>query len=79
MGARGAIAFDGARKLEIPSHAERVVDATGAGDAFTAGVLSLLVRGGSFDEALQLGAELAGRAVTEVGATTALLRLEPRS
>ncbi|MGZ3418585.1 MAG: carbohydrate kinase family protein [Polyangiales bacterium] len=70
QGPAGAIAFEGKNKLEIPARATTIVDATGAGDAFVAGVLSVLHERDDLRGALERGADLAARAVAEVGATT---------
>jgi sugar/nucleoside kinase (ribokinase family) len=69
-GPRGAIAFAGEDRLEIGSRARKVVDPTGGGDAFMAGLLSVLFFGGDLRRALDRGAELAARAVAKVGATS---------
>jgi len=59
LGADGAIAaINGAQLIQRP-HPVVAVDTVGAGDAFAAGYLSELVRGGSAADALQLAA-LAG-------------------
>jgi 2-dehydro-3-deoxygluconokinase len=70
QGPEGAIAFEGRKRLEIPARATTVVDPTGAGDAFVAGVLSVLLERDDLSGALERGAELAARAVAEVGATS---------
>jgi fructokinase len=72
FGGEGALAFSGDTAVEHAANHEPVVDASGAGDAFTAGVLAALGRGRPLDEALQLGARLGARAVTAIGSTTAL-------
>jgi 2-dehydro-3-deoxygluconokinase len=44
LGAQGAVAFTKEARIEAPPYAvERVLDSVGAGDAFTAGVLSILL------------------------------------
>ena len=46
----------------------RVVDTTGAGDAYAAGILYVLAKGGNLAEAGELASKLAGRAVAHWGA-----------
>ena len=73
---RGAIARIGDRRIEHRPRPVRVVDPIGAGDAFMAGVLAVIARHG-WDEAraLVFGARLGARAVSALGATTALVDL----
>ena len=72
FGDSGAVAFTGDTMVEHLGVREPLVDASGAGDAFMAGVLAALIRGRSLADALALGTRLGARAVTAVGATTAL-------
>lgn len=72
FGAAGAIGLVGDEVVECALPSTPAVDVAGAGDAFTAGVLATLVRGGTLEAALSLGARLGARAVTAIGATTAL-------
>lgn len=76
-GADGLIALDGAREIVLRGRRRRVVDPTGAGDAFTAGVLASLVHGATLDRALRVGAELGARVVGRLGATAGLGDLRP--
>lgn len=68
-GGRGGVACDlrAQRVLEWPGQAVRVVDPTGAGDAFAAGVLAGLMRGDPLPRALGRGAVAASFAVEEWG------------
>jgi ribokinase len=67
LGAEGALWAAGGELLHAPAHPAAVVDTTGAGDAFTAGVLSEWVAAaGRPDPASALAAGLA-RAATVVG------------
>lgn len=68
LGAQGACWSDGARWLTVPARPARVVDATGAGDAFAAGFLHARLGGAEPAAALSAGAALAARAVGRVGA-----------
>lgn len=79
LGASGALACFGDHVSEAPARRVKVVDETGAGDAFVAGALSTLVRAGLDGDrvrtsaaALRLGNELGARAVRRIGSTTAL-------
>jgi 2-dehydro-3-deoxygluconokinase len=54
-----------------------VVDPVGAGDAFNAGFLSCVLRGGSVAEALRAGNELGAAAVTAPGDVTSRLPAPP--
>jgi ribokinase len=68
LGEDGALWTDGSEVLQVSSQAADVVDTTGAGDAFAAGLLAARVRGASPQEALEAGCALAGRAVAVSGA-----------
>ncbi|GGN03039.1 fructokinase [Thermus composti] len=46
LGAEGAVAFLGEEAVRLPGERVKVVDTVGAGDAFTAGLLALLLQGG---------------------------------
>lgn len=55
-GPRGAYATDGEDGVYVPGFkVERVVDTVGAGDGFAAGILSVLLEGGTMSEALERG------------------------
>ncbi len=62
LGARGSYAC-GPEGQELRSQATpvRVVDSTGAGDAFNAGLIAALAEGSGWPEALRAGSDLAGR------------------
>ena len=86
LGAEGALWSDGERVLRCPAGSADVVDTTGAGDAFTAGLLATLAprfaqgaRPADLDEdelrhACARGNALGARAVTQMGATAGLPR-----
>ena len=68
LGADGALWTDGRESVHraaVP--VDSVVDSTGAGDAFAAGLLAARMSGAGPDEAMAAGARLAARAVTQPG------------
>jgi ribokinase len=67
LGERGALWTDGAEVLTVAASEADVVDTTGAGDAFAAGLLAARVRGAGPKEALEAGCALAARAVAVTG------------
>lgn len=60
LGARGAVGWDGQTRVEQPAFAVPVVDTTGAGDAFHAGVCHGLLAGLDFAATLRFACALAG-------------------
>jgi fructokinase len=81
MGERGAVALRGERWFRVAAPRVEVVDTTGAGDGFVAGVLSRLARDPQpADDALQLALELGcavGSSVcTKFGAVAGLPRAD---
>jgi sugar/nucleoside kinase (ribokinase family) len=77
LGAKGAyVSGNGeSRYLQAP-RVRRVVDATGAGDAFVAGLLAAIIRGYGVSEATSLANAVAASCVTAVGASTAIRSFE---
>jgi sugar/nucleoside kinase (ribokinase family) len=65
-GSRGAIAYGDAVPLSVPAQAAQQVDATGAGDAFAAGLLHCLLEGWKLPAAMELGTAWAAAAVEEL-------------
>jgi sugar/nucleoside kinase (ribokinase family) len=68
LGAGGALWTDGRELVRVPSERARVLDSTGAGDAFAAGLLAARAEGASPEEALAAGCRLAASAVATFGA-----------
>jgi ribokinase len=68
LGEVGALWTDGSELVRVAAPAVDVVDTTGAGDAFAAGLLAARLRGAGPEEALEAGCALAARAVTVPGA-----------
>jgi fructokinase len=87
LGPRGAVGFWGERVFAVQAARVRVVDVSGAGDAFVAGALAVLCRHPlhRLDDAardvvliraLRVGCALGTRTVTRLGATAALASLD---
>jgi ribokinase len=68
LGEQGALWTDGRELVRVDAEAAEVVDTTGAGDAFAAGLLAARLRGAAPAEALRAGCSLAARAVATPGA-----------
>lgn len=77
MGPRGSLISERTprgkfRKFTQPPYAVEVVDSTGAGDGYDAGLIVGLVQGFSLEEAVQQGTAVASLVITKMGAMTAL-------
>jgi ribokinase len=72
LGKRGCLISDGGILREVPSFTVRVVDSTGAGDAFTAAFLQARMRGWSPREAALVANAAGAAAASRVGAGTML-------
>lgn len=72
MGARGCFATNGRESVRLPSLATKVVDTTGAGDAFDAGFLFGRLGGFPLKECALLGSVAAASCVAEPGAWAGL-------
>jgi ribokinase len=68
LGQQGALWTDGDEVMHAAAGKADVVDTTGAGDAFAAGLLAARMRGARPAEALRAGHSLAARAVAAAGA-----------
>jgi len=75
-GSRGSVLISQEETVEHPGFTVRVVDAVGAGDAFTACLAHHLVRGRSLKEINEFANRLASWVATQSGATPPLDRLE---
>ncbi len=67
LGAQGSFGVLNATQVRIPAVPVQMVDSTGAGDAFCAGVIAGLVRGLEPTAATQLGARAAARILNQAG------------
>ena len=71
LGAKGVYALSPAFSGIIPGTKVKVVDTTGAGDAFAAGFIASLVRGGDIHQACIMGNQAGARICTRLGAIEA--------
>ena len=62
-GARGADAYGPDRSCHVPGRRARQIDATGAGDAFAAGLIGGLLDGLGIEEAMEIGSRQGAAAV----------------
>lgn len=70
-GERGSVIYEKKRTIRIKAvKAKRVVEATGAGDAYRSGFIASLLKGKTLKEACELGSTIAARSVAYRGAET---------
>jgi ribokinase len=68
LGSQGAVFKSSQSTLAIPAPVVKVVDSTGAGDAFCGAFAAAVARGESFDKAAKVGATAGSLSVTKRGA-----------
>lgn len=76
LGKDGALVSYGRETVHFPTVAERIVDTTGAGDAFWSGFYSGLVKGFPLRQSLRLGFAVSAYKLQFAGAVVDLPRLE---
>lgn len=76
LGGNGCYVTDGKESHHVERFNVKVVDTTGAGDAFCAGFLYGLINGKSLYECGRLGNFVASRCIMKMGARTGLPRVE---
>ncbi len=76
LGEQGAMAVDRAALLRFPAHKVNVVDTTGAGDAFRAGLAVMLAQGKPLDDAVRFANACGALACTVMGAEPSMPKLE---
>lgn len=69
LGEQGCLLYENGKVHKIPAYAAKVVDTTGAGDAFVAGFMKGLVSGDSHEKCAALGNVTGSIAVEQVGAS----------
>ncbi len=69
LGAGGSMAINGDHSFQMPAIAiDKIIDTTGAGDAFAAGFLSCYMQDNDVEAALEKGAKVAAETIQQVGA-----------
>jgi sugar/nucleoside kinase (ribokinase family) len=77
LGAQGCYLSDGHRAAYVKAQkVRRVVDATGAGDAFVAGFIAGTLKGMDVFESARVANAVAASCVSAVGASTAIRELQ---
>ena len=76
LGEDGALAVDRAALNRFPAHKVNVVDTTGAGDAFRAGLAVRIAEGSSLDDAVRFANACGALACTVMGAEPSMPRRE---
>jgi ribokinase len=74
LGDKGAAAFDRSSRREFPAYRVNVVDTTGAGDAFRAGLAVMLAQGKPLDDAVRFANACGALACTIMGAEPSMPR-----
>ena len=67
-GARGTFGVDGPRVVHVPAYGVRVVDTTGAGDAYSGAFAAASIQGAALGEAMALAAAAASMVIEAFGA-----------
>ncbi len=76
LGERGCYVTDGTETRVVPPHVTKVVDTTGAGDAFCAGFLFGLLKDKSLEKCGKIGNFVASKCIASLGARTGLPTLK---
>ena len=76
LGEQGALAVDRAALSRFPAHKVKVVDSTGAGDAFRAGLAARIAEGASLDDAVRFANACGALACTVMGAEPSMPKLD---
>jgi len=75
QGKKGAQVYNGIFKYRMYTGAQKIVETTGAGDAFGAGFIAGLVRGKGIEESLRWGYGEATAVIAHIGAKDKLLKM----
>lgn len=70
MGEQGSLLMNARQRVEAPAFPVEVVDGSGAGDAFAAGLIYGLLQGWDWSETLQFASAIGASACMQLGCTT---------
>lgn len=76
LGSKGAFLYNGEMSKLYPPYKVKVLDTTGAGDAFNGGLATALAEGRSLDDAIKFANATASLSVTRIGTAKAMPRRE---
>lgn len=74
-GSKGSFAYDGEKYFELDTFPAKLVEMTGAGDAYATGTVAGLLHGLPLSEAMRWGGANSASVVEQMGSTTGLLSL----
>ncbi len=74
-GGKGSFGFDGEKYFQLETFPAKLVEMTGAGDAYATGTVAALIHGLPLEEAMRWGAANSAAVVEQMGSTTGLLSL----
>lgn len=74
-GGKGSFGFDGEKYYLLDCFPAKLIEMTGAGDAYATGTLAALIHGKSLEEAMRWGAANSASVVEQMGSTPGLLGL----
>ncbi|MFH0852900.1 MAG: carbohydrate kinase family protein [bacterium] len=77
-GKRGAFVCDNKKHYHSNIHSVKVIDATGAGDAFGSGFLAAYIKTGNIKYSLQVGTENSESVIQHIGAKQGIIRRFPK-
>ena len=74
-GGKGSFGFDGEKYFQMETFPAKLVEMTGAGDAYATGTMAALLYGHPLNEAMRWGAANSASVVEQIGSTPGLLSL----
>ena len=74
-GGKGSFGFDGQKYFELDTFPAKLVEMTGAGDAYATGTITALIHNLPLEEAMRWGAANSASVVEQMGSTPGLLSL----